>query len=88
VRLFSDGPCFAAHALASREVAVRYVTVIRRDLIAAAGLFAGAAVYINLVEHPARRRSFVLASQPRAPCGSEAKTVRAKVDQMNFRGVG
>ena len=34
VRLFSDGCCFAAHALASREVAVRYASVIQRDLIA------------------------------------------------------
>jgi hypothetical protein len=34
VRLFSDGRCFAAHALASREVAVRYASVIHTDLIA------------------------------------------------------
>ena len=34
VRLFSDGRCFAAHALASREVAVRYASVIQTDLIA------------------------------------------------------
>jgi hypothetical protein len=34
VRLFSEGRCFAAHALESRRLAVVYATVIQRDLIA------------------------------------------------------
>lgn len=34
VRLFSDGRCFAAHALDSRELALQYASAIERDLIA------------------------------------------------------
>jgi len=34
VRLFSEGRCFAAHALESRRLAVVYANVIQRDLIA------------------------------------------------------
>ena len=34
VRLFSEGRCFAVHALGSRELALQYASVIERDLIA------------------------------------------------------
>ena len=41
VRLFSEGRCFAAHALGSRRLAVWYANVIQRDLIARGWVITG-----------------------------------------------